>query len=134
MPGRGSAAIAALVLGACAFGLADGSARPGSATASPVFSARGLASCIQYYRPERLVCTRRGNPSTLSMRPRGSVRTGTLELNEPVSRIAFRPLLIGETWSEGRDFRCRHRRTGLTCRNASDHGWWLGRPSGFRIF
>jgi hypothetical protein len=113
---------------------AAASSEPTAAAASPVFRAGRLAACILYYHPKRLVCTRRGKPSTLSMRPTGTARTGELELKEPVSLIAFRPLLVGQTWSEGRDFRCRHRRSGLTCRNASGHGWWLGRPSAYRLF
>jgi hypothetical protein len=113
---------------------AAGSSAPTAAAASPVFRVPGIASCIQYGRPDRLVCLRRSSPSTLSMRPTGTVRSGKLELEEPVSLIAFRPLVLGETWSSGRDFRCRHRRSGLTCRNASGHGWWLGRRAAYRLF
>jgi hypothetical protein len=31
-------------------------------------------------------------------------------------------------------FTCASARTGLTCRNAAGHGFWLGRPRGSRVF
>jgi hypothetical protein len=31
-------------------------------------------------------------------------------------------------------FRCRGARTGLTCQNARDHGFWIGRFRGFQLF
>jgi hypothetical protein len=31
-------------------------------------------------------------------------------------------------------FTCTSARTGLTCRNAAGHGFWLGRPRGSRVF
>jgi hypothetical protein len=30
--------------------------------------------------------------------------------------------------------RCTSRRSGLTCKNHSGHGWWLGRYVGYRLF
>src|SRR3954470_9593336 len=29
--------------------------------------------------------------------------------------------------------RCTSRRSGLTCKNRRDHGWWLGRYRGYRL-
>jgi hypothetical protein len=44
------------------------------------------------------------------------------------------PLLrFGQRWQNG-DFYCLSESTGLTCRNARGHGWWLGRFRGYRIF
>jgi hypothetical protein len=114
--------------------VATGSSAPHAAAAEPVFEVPGLAFCTVYYRVERLACSRPTEPSALSMRPRGKVRTGKLRLKEPMALIRPGPLTVGETWSEGRSFHCRYRRTGLTCRNRSGHGWWLGRRSGYRIF
>ena len=31
-------------------------------------------------------------------------------------------------------FTCTSRRTGLTCRNAAGHGYWIGRYRGYRLF
>jgi hypothetical protein len=110
------------------------SSNPTAATARPVFEVRGITFCIAYYRVERLSCSRRGNPSSLSMKPKGSVRIGTLALKEPVAVIRPAPLTEGETWSQGGSFSCVNRRSGLTCRNASGHGWWLGSSSAYRTF
>jgi hypothetical protein len=32
------------------------------------------------------------------------------------------------------EFLCQSRSTGLTCKNRTGHGWWLGRQEGYRIF
>ena len=53
--------------------------------------------------------------------------------NEGATPAARRVLRFGRTWRSGA-FRCTSRRSGLTCRNAGGHGWWLGRPFGYRIF
>jgi hypothetical protein len=31
-------------------------------------------------------------------------------------------------------YTCMSRSNGLTCKNRSGHGWWLGRFKGYRIF
>jgi hypothetical protein len=48
----------------------------------------------------------------------------------------FAPILrFGHFWRDGRGrFRCDSRKSGLTCRNARGHGWWLGRYVGYRLF
>ena len=120
--------LAGLTAGAAAW------SNPTAATARPVFEVRGVTFCIAYYRVERLSCSRRGNPSSFSMKPKGSVRVGTLAVKEPVAVIKPAPLTEGETWSQGGSFRCVNRRSGLTCQNASGHGWWLGSSSAYRIF
>lgn len=59
--------------------------------------------------------------------------------------FAIRTLRFGQRWwgiTWGRDgtgsgrrtvnFRCTSRSTGLTCENRAGHGFWFGRPRGFR--
>jgi hypothetical protein len=47
-------------------------------------------------------------------------------------------LRFGNRWTEWQALRlqytCTSLRTGLTCKNRSGHGWWLGRYKGYRIF
>ncbi len=47
-------------------------------------------------------------------------------------------LRFGYRWTEWQtlklDFTCLSQATGLTCKNQSGHGWWLGRFKGYRIF
>jgi hypothetical protein len=114
--------------------VAAGSSAPTAATARPVFEVRGITFCIAYFQVERLSCSHRGKPSSLSMRPRGSVRIGTLTVKEPVAVFRPAPLFEGDTWSQAGSYSCVLRRTGLTCRNASGHGWWLGSSSAYRVF
>lgn len=42
-------------------------------------------------------------------------------------------LRFGERWKRA-GIRCVSRRTGLTCRNKSTHGWWIGRFVGYRMY
>jgi hypothetical protein len=41
-------------------------------------------------------------------------------------------IAYGTTWSRG-GFECRSRTTGLRCRNASHHGWFLSRQHSYRF-
>lgn len=47
-------------------------------------------------------------------------------------------LRFGYRWTEWQalklDYTCLSQRTGLTCKNRTGHGWWLGRFRGYRIF
>ena len=47
-------------------------------------------------------------------------------------------LRFGYRWTEWQalktDYTCLSQASGLTCKNHSGHGWWLGRNKGFRIF
>ncbi len=45
-----------------------------------------------------------------------------------------RVLRFGQSWTIRGYWRCRSRRTGLTCTNRNGNGWWLGRYYGYRIF
>jgi hypothetical protein len=40
---------------------------------------------------------------------------------------------FGMTWQR-HGTRCTSRPTGLTCRNRRGHGFWFGRPRGYRVF
>ena len=44
-----------------------------------------------------------------------------------VGDCVARVLAYGMTWSGGGGLRCRSAETGLTCRNASGHGFFLSR-------
>jgi hypothetical protein len=41
-------------------------------------------------------------------------------------------IAYGKTWSRG-GFECWSRTTGLTCKNASHHGWFLSRQHSYRF-
>jgi hypothetical protein len=41
-------------------------------------------------------------------------------------------IAYGKTWRRG-GFECRSRTTGLTCKNASHHGWFLSRRHSYRF-
>lgn len=47
-------------------------------------------------------------------------------------------LPLGNRWTQWQTLRlqytCVSAATGLTCKNRSGHGWWLGRYKGYRIF
>jgi hypothetical protein len=49
------------------------------------------------------------------------------------------PATVGHPQGKGQPrgavlYRCSSRSTGLTCRNRTGHGWWLGRNKGYRVF
>ena len=41
-------------------------------------------------------------------------------------------IAYGRTWRRG-GFECSSRTTGLTCKNASHHGWFLSREHSYRF-
>jgi hypothetical protein len=62
--------------------------------------------------------------SSLSMSASGRVRWPCVgDATDPGPRLGY-----GRSWSFG-PFRCTSRTTGLTCRNAGRHGWFLARGS-----
>jgi hypothetical protein len=70
----------------------------------------------------------------VDMHPSGRVRKGYGDQTKGAyPRHTDQVLGFGERWSQP-GFRCLSRRSGLTCRNARGHGWWLGRFRGYRIF
>ena len=105
--------------------------------ATPVirFETPGRAAyCETAAERSRLACWRPADGLTMSMsgvgrakpvidvRNRGRLgRTGTV-------------LRYGSKFDVQAYASCTSDRTGLTCRNSDNHGWWIGRKTGFRIF
>jgi hypothetical protein len=85
-----------------------------------------------YVSDRRLVCSSYKQRPTLSMRRKGKVRKGSVR-GSPSPPVAPQILAEGEEWSDG-PYACLHRHTGLTCRNLSSHGWWIGRNGRYRRF
>lgn len=85
-----------------------------------------------YVSDRRLVCSSYKRRPTLSMRRKGKVRKGSVR-GSPPPPVAPQILAEGEEWSDD-PYTCLHRHTGLTCRNLSYHGWWIGRNGRYRRF
>jgi hypothetical protein len=85
-----------------------------------------------YTSDRRLVCGGYKRRPTLSMRRTGTVGKGSVRGSQPPA-VAPEILAVGEEWSDGA-FKCVHRPTGLTCRNLSRHGWWIGKNERYRRF
>ena len=85
-----------------------------------------------YVSDRRLVCGSYKRRPTLSMRRTGKARKGTVRGSQPPP-VAPQILAEGQEWSDG-PYRCVHRPTGLTCRNLSRHGWWIGKNARYRRF
>ena len=100
-----------------------------------VLSTPGRAAyCETAVERSRLTCWRPADGLTMSMsgvgrakplvdvRNRGRIgRTGTV--------LRYGAKLDVQAYAS-----CTSDRTGLTCKNSDDHGWWIGRTKGFRIF
>jgi hypothetical protein len=85
--------------------------------------------------PLHLVCWRPADGLTLNMtsggRARGRLDRHNRGYHDPaVGRI----LRFGQAWTRTRRWACVSSSTGLTCSNASGHGWWLGLSRGSRVF
>jgi Family of unknown function (DUF6636) len=84
-------------------------------------------------KPAILVCWRARDGRSIGMLPMGRALvnpdTNTRNLRHDRAPI----LAFGETWRGGA-YRCTSRRAGVTCRNRSGHGWFLGRSRGYRLF
>lgn len=85
-----------------------------------------------YTSDRRLVCSSYKRRPTLSIRRKGKVQKGSGQ-GSPPPRVAPQILAEGEEWSDG-PYTCFHRSTGLTCRNLSRHGWWIGKNARYRRF
>lgn len=95
------------------------------------------------YIPQ-LVCWTPNDGFTISMSPVGLVREKNYYQPNKGTNLPARVLPFGRNWFArvaffglpGRDvvYRCASRGSGLTCANASGHGWWLGRLKGYRTF
>jgi hypothetical protein len=123
----------------------------------PDFYTPGYAAyCYETYHEEALTCVTPNDGFSVYMFPIGRVpRTGDIDIatgnrvTNPeyrqegkglrnVNRATGGLLRFGYRWNEWQDLRvqysCVSQKTGLTCRNRSGHGWWIGRFRGFRIF
>jgi len=84
--------------------------------------------------PVALICWTPNDGFTTEMYARGRVGAhGNYHFNFGYHQ-RVRTLGFGHVWHFVQGFRCRSRRTGLTCINRDGHGWWLGRYKGYRIF
>ena len=129
---RSTAALLGVVAAClCSLGAAD-EARSAPAAGSWFVAPRASASCFVAHPRNWIVCCRSSKrPLTLSMRPTGRVRRGEPRRSAP-PLLPPGPLYVGDTWDDG-NFACVVRRAGLTCRNKSRHGWFIGRSS-YRLF
>ena len=91
----------------------------------------GAAYCLA--RHDQAYCWTPNDGFTVTMGARDRPTKGYLEFNRGSYPRGYPTLRYGWTWREGR-MRCTSRRSGLTCTNASGHGWWLGRYVGYRLF
>lgn len=84
-------------------------------------------------RPVSLVCWRARDGRSIGMLPTGRALvnpdTNTRNLHHDRAPV----LAFGRTWRRGA-YRCTSRAAGVTCRNRSGHGWFLGRLRGYRLF
>lgn len=109
------------------------------ATALSAFHTPGWV--IQCYvvgeeQPPVLSCSRPADGFFVAMNGGGRVETGynlkDIGLHDPFA--ARRVLGFGRYWKFGSLFGCASRSSGLKCWNHVGHGWWLGRPRGYRTF
>jgi hypothetical protein len=101
------------------------------------------AQCVvgeNFAGPPPLICWTPNDGFTVRMQPSGRASKRYVRFNRGYrDRLFARRLLnFGQHWRfrlQGVTyFRCTSRRTGVTCRNSTGHGWWLGRYRGYRIF
>jgi len=92
-----------------------------------------------YCAPSRIIrvgllCWRSSTGLTVQMNDTGKVVVDTIRKNRKTYEDSAPPLRFGHTWRFRDAFRCTMGRTGLTCKNRSKHGWFMGRTEGYRIF
>jgi hypothetical protein len=94
----------------------------------------GVYCALERAANPTLQCWRSKTGLTLAMRSKGRPSYETLRRNRNTFMDAAPPLRIGRTWRFKGAFTCKMAANGLTCRNRSGHGWFLGRTAGYRIF
>jgi hypothetical protein len=82
--------------------------------------------------PASLQCWRSKSGLTLAMGERGRPSFQTLRRNRNTLADSSPPLRFGRSWTY-RGFKCSMARNGLTCKNRSRHGWFMGRTEGYRL-
>jgi len=109
------------------------------ATSKGFRTTKGAAFCVvdMAYSGD-LTCWTPNDGFTVTMSAKGKARKRYVEANRdnypksnPTNTI--KGLAFGQTFSSG-PYRCKSRRTGLTCFNKGDHGWWLGRYRGYKLY
>ena len=130
--------------------------RPGSHSFPTFFTPGKLALCkldsnIAGVKPftAYLNCWRPSDGFTVTLGPRKRPLFGPLRANKGLESFTMKRWLLpyGARWwgnragEHGRGpgrvgvlYRCTSRSKGLTCRNTSGHGFWLGRIRGHRVF
>ena len=96
-----------------------------------------LAYCgvSQGEAPFRLICWRPADGLTLDMTTRGRAKSHLDRLNRGYHDPAVgRVLRFGQGWARRGRWACVSSSSGLTCSNASGHGFWIGRLRGSRVF
>jgi hypothetical protein len=94
----------------------------------------GVYCAPDRFIPPTLACWRAKTGLTLAMRPTGRPSFDTLRANRNTREDSAPPLRYGRTWHYLKDFTCTMSRKGVTCKNRSKHGWFLGRTEGYRLF
>ena len=93
-------------------------------------TSKGAAYC--FYEGS-IYCWTPNDGFTVQMTYRGRPTKRYYDSNAGRKPSGYPLLRYGKTKRYGK-LRCTSRRTGLTCKNANDHGWWLGRYRGYRLF
>jgi hypothetical protein len=103
------------------------------AQADATFGTPGDAVYCNYYGP--LYCWTPNDGFSVYTTAYGRVKKRYARENHDYVDNRAPLLRFGYRWRDGRGrFSCVSRSTGLTCRNARGHGWWLGRYVGYRTF
>lgn len=128
-----------VIFGACVALVVGVATVPAGATALSAFHSPGWAAqcyVVGEEHPPVFTCSRPKDGFFVRMSGRGRVETGynakDKGFHDPFA--ARRLLGFGRYWKFGQLFGCVSRSGGLKCWNRAGHGWWLGRPRGYRIF
>ena len=112
---------------------------PADATALSAFHTPGWAAqcyVVGEEHPPALICSRPRDGFFVQMAASGRVQIGHNRkdrgFHDPFA--ARRLLGFGQYWRFGSALGCVSRSNGLKCWNRAGHGWWLGRPRGYRAF
>jgi len=85
------------------------------------------------FKANNLLCWTPNDGFYVTMNRSGGAEHGYFEDYFKGTTPPAATLRFGARWRLG-GFRCVSRSSGLTCTNASGHGWWLGRFRGYRMF
>jgi hypothetical protein len=108
---------------------------PAVAAAATVFRLPGrtLYCEIVQYKPTSLDCWRATDGRDIGILPTGRAVVNPDTNNRGNHQDSAPVLQFGQT-SHRFAYRCASRRLGVTCKNRSGHGFWLGRSKGYRLF